>query len=88
MAEAPGTPNNTESTGGTRQLPPPPPYRILSKEYMAQQLPHLQEKAPEPAQVRDRLLTPHLSLPIALIVTLSVSHSLHFSPYLFPIRSH
>lgn len=67
MAEAPGTPNNTESTEGTRQLPPPPPYRILNKEYMAQQLPHLQEKAPEPAQVRERLLTPHLSLPIALV---------------------
>lgn len=88
MAEAPGTPNNTESTGGTRQLPPPPPYRILSKEYMAQQLPHLQEKAPEPAQVRDRLLTPHISLPIALIGHNGHSFCLSFITFLSLSISH
>ncbi|XP_003386474.2 PREDICTED: uncharacterized protein LOC100632035 [Amphimedon queenslandica] len=50
---APGTPMEGsngptgENIASTRQAPPPPPYRILSKEYMAQQLPHLQEKAPQ-----------------------------------------
>ena len=54
---APGTPmegsNGTagDNTGSTRQAPPPPPYRILSREYMAQQLPHLQEKAPQQPKV-------------------------------------
>lgn len=30
----------------------PLPYRVLDKEYMAQQLPHLQEKAPIINEVR------------------------------------
>lgn len=55
---APGTPMEEsngptgENIASTRQVPPPPPYRILSKEYMAQQLPHLQEKAPQQPKVR------------------------------------
>lgn len=42
----------TQPRNGKSDKDLPLPYRVLSKDYMAQQLPHLEEKAPSLNKVR------------------------------------